>query len=88
MSLFLISQGVFLKNNNNAYYANHNTYKSDVFSFGLCLLYAASLSEDIIYDIRNQTDFNQRGTFGIQRNSANPEGNSLQNAPHKVSSFP
>ena len=33
-------------------YVNHNTYKSDVFSFGLCLLFAGSLCFDILYDIR------------------------------------
>ena len=33
-------------------YINHNPYKSDVFSFGLCSLLAASLSFESIYDIR------------------------------------
>jgi serine/threonine protein kinase len=33
-------------------YVKHNTYKSDVFSFGLCLLFAGSLCFDILYDIR------------------------------------
>ena len=30
----------------------HNTYKSDVFSLGMCILYAATLTEDSLYDIR------------------------------------
>ena len=33
-------------------YVKHNTYKSDVFSFGLCLIFAGSLCFDILYDIR------------------------------------
>jgi hypothetical protein len=34
----------------------HNTYKSDVFSLGMCALYAANLSDDILYDIRELTN--------------------------------
>ena len=30
----------------------HNTFKSDVFSLGLCMLYAATLTFNSIYDIR------------------------------------
>ena len=30
----------------------HNTYKSDVFSLGMCILYATTLTEDSLYDIR------------------------------------
>ena len=33
-------------------YVNHNPYKSDLFSFGLCSLFAATLCFDSIYDIR------------------------------------
>jgi serine/threonine protein kinase len=33
-------------------YINHNPYKSDVFSFGLCSLFAATLCFESIYDIR------------------------------------
>ena len=33
-------------------YVNHNPYKSDLFSFGLCSLFAASLCFESIYDIR------------------------------------
>ena len=33
-------------------YVQHNTYKSDVFSFGLCSLFAATLGFNSIYDIR------------------------------------
>ena len=36
----------------------HNTYKSDVFSLGMCILYAATLSDDCLYDIRELTDMN------------------------------
>ena len=36
----------------------HNTYKSDVFSLGMCILFAATLSDDCLYDIREITDMN------------------------------
>ena len=36
----------------------HNTYKSDVFSLGMCILFAATLSDDCLYDIREVTDMN------------------------------
>ena len=34
----------------------HNTYKSDVFSLGMCALYAANLSDNILCDIRELTN--------------------------------
>ena len=33
-------------------YVKHNTYKSDLFSFGLCCLFAATLCFESLYDIR------------------------------------
>ena len=33
-------------------YIQHNTYKSDVFSFGLCALFAATLGFNSLYDVR------------------------------------
>lgn len=33
-------------------YIKHNTYKSDLFSFGLCCFFAATLTFDSLYDIR------------------------------------
>ena len=33
-------------------YIKHNAYKSDVFSLGLCLLFAATLCFEVLYDIR------------------------------------
>ena len=33
-------------------YVKHNTFKSDVFSFGLCALFAASLGFESLYDVR------------------------------------
>ena len=33
-------------------YVHHNTFKSDVFSFGLCCLFASSLCYESLYDIR------------------------------------
>ena len=36
----------------------HNAYKSDVFSLGMCILFAATLSDDCLYDIREITDMN------------------------------
>ena len=37
-------------------YVKHNIYKSDVFSFGLCLLFAALLTFESIYDVRELTN--------------------------------
>ncbi len=37
----------------------HNPYKSDVFSLGFCLMYAASLNFNIIYEVRDVTDTNR-----------------------------
>ena len=36
----------------------HNVYKSDVFSLGFCVLYAASLNFKIISDLREVNDMN------------------------------
>ena len=33
-------------------YISHNTFKSDVFSFGLCILFASTLCYESLYDIR------------------------------------
>ena len=33
-------------------YIQHNPYKSDVFSFGLCSLFAATLCFESLYDVR------------------------------------
>ena len=38
---------------------NHNPYKSDVFSLGLCFLYAATLNFDLLYQIRNASTNHQ-----------------------------
>ena len=40
-------------------YVQHNTYKSDVFSLGMCILFAANLSDDCLYDIRELTDMKE-----------------------------
>ena len=34
----------------------HNTYKSDVFSLGMCILFAATLNENSLYEIREMTN--------------------------------
>ena len=34
-----------------------NLFKSDVYSLGLCILYAATLNSDLIYEIRKYVDF-------------------------------
>ena len=34
----------------------HNTYKSDVFSLGMCILYAATLNDNCLYEIRELTN--------------------------------
>ena len=38
---------------------NHNPYKSDVFSLGLCFIYAATLNFDLLYQIRKASNNNQ-----------------------------
>ena len=37
----------------------HNTYKSDVFSLGMCILYASNLDDDCLCNIRELTDMNE-----------------------------
>ena len=34
----------------------HNTYKSDVFSLGMCILYASTLTQDCLCEIREMTN--------------------------------
>lgn len=42
----------------------HNCFKSDVFSLGLCIIYAATLSYKYVYDIREATN-NKRITLTV-----------------------
>ena len=42
--------------NNKLKLVQHNTYKSDVFSLGMCILFAATLSDNCLYDIRELTN--------------------------------
>ena len=44
--------------NNNLKLVQHNTYKSDVFSLGMCILFAATLNDNCLYDIRELTNMN------------------------------
>ncbi len=44
----------------------HNTYKSDVFSLGMCLFYACSLSYSGVDYIREVTDMNKIKTILFQ----------------------
>ena len=44
--------------NNGQNYIIHNSFKSDVFSVGMCLLLAATLTFKILYDIRELKDMN------------------------------
>ena len=37
----------------------HNTFKSDVFSLGMCILFAANLNDIALYDIREMTNMNE-----------------------------
>ena len=41
-----------LRSENRGKFVEHNVYKSDVFSLGLCFLFAAELGQKIIYEIR------------------------------------
>ena len=45
-----------LQNRINSRYTKHNTFKSDVFSFGLCFLFAASLTYNSLINIREIFD--------------------------------
>ena len=52
----------------------HNAYKSDVFSFGLCLLYSMTLSIQVLNDIREVNSMiiiNQIVKRAIRRNYSN-----------------
>ena len=40
-------------------HVTHNTYKSDMFSLGMCILFAASLDSDCLYEIREMNDMNK-----------------------------
>ena len=44
--------------NNNLKLVQQNTYKSDVFSLGMCILFAATLNDNCLYDIRELTNMN------------------------------
>jgi serine/threonine protein kinase len=46
------------KNVNNNKFIEHNSYKSDVYSLGLCFLLAASLSFNLLVEIRELDDMN------------------------------
>ena len=45
-----------LQMRNHSKYTEHNTFKSDVFSLGLCILLAATLTFNSIYEIRELND--------------------------------
>ena len=55
-SQLYLSPILFYAYNQNIEKVLHNPYKSDVFSLGMCLLLAASLSGDILYNIREYMD--------------------------------
>ena len=50
---------LFLGLRNNLIQVKHNTYKSDVFSLGMCLLYAATLYFNCTDEIREMADMNE-----------------------------
>lgn len=45
----------------------HNPYKSDCFSLGLCILYAASLNINSVYDIRLEIQENKSVSYTINK---------------------
>ena len=47
-----------LKKKNKSKYIKHNTYKSDVFSLGYCILLATTLNFDCLFSIRELDDMN------------------------------
>ena len=57
-SQLYMSPILFYAYNHNASQVLHNTYKSDVFSLGMCILLAATLSGYTLYDIREILDIN------------------------------
>jgi len=57
-SQLYMSPILFYAYNHNVPQVLHNTYKSDVFSLGMCILLAATLSGYILYDIREIIDIN------------------------------
>ena len=62
-SQLFMSPILFYAYNHNISYVMHNTYKSDVFSLGMCVLLAASLSNNALYDIREIVDINVISTI-------------------------
>ena len=57
-SQLYMSPILFYAYNHNILQVMHNSYKSDVFSLGMCILLAASLSGYAIYEIRELVDIN------------------------------
>ena len=57
-SQLFMSPILFYAYNHNISFVMHNTYKSDVFSLGMCVLLAATLSTYALYDIREIVDIN------------------------------
>jgi hypothetical protein len=57
-SQLYMSPILFYAYNHNVSQVLHNTYKSDVFSLGMCILLAATLSGYTLYDIREIIDIN------------------------------
>ena len=55
-SQLFMSPILFYAYNNSILQVMHNTYKSDVFSLGMCIVLAAYLSGYILYDIRELMD--------------------------------
>ena len=54
-----MSKILFSALHNNLVLVKHNTYKSDVFSLGMCLFYAASLTYGSVDSIRELNDMNE-----------------------------
>ena len=50
---------LFLGLNNKLMYVTHNTYKSDMFSLGMCILFAATLDCECLYEIRELNNMNE-----------------------------
>ena len=57
-SQLYMSPILFYAYNHNILQVMHNSYKSDVFSLGMCILLAATLSGYTIYDVRELVDIN------------------------------
>ena len=69
-SQLFMSPILFYAYNHNVPQVLHNVYKSDVFSFGMCILLAATLSGYTLYDIREILNYKEISKIVINKLSS------------------